>query len=162
MRILPALAGLGAPWWEPNARVVISGMSAATRRGHIALAAIDAIAHRTADIVDAMDAAVDPGAAALRLDGGLTNSSLLVQRVADLTGRRVEVAAEAESTAFGTALLAAIGAGRISERDAIDASSTDRTVEPGLDGVRRRAQRADWASFVRGAIALGSVSAPPS
>jgi glycerol kinase len=137
-------------------------MSAATRRGHIARAAIDAIAHRTADIVERMDAAVDPAAAALRVDGGLTNSSLLVQRVADLTGRRVEVAAEAESTALGTALLAAIGAGRMTEREAIAASATDRTVKPRLDDVRRRAERADWTSFVRGAIALGSASAPPS
>ena len=56
--ILPALAGLGAPWWDRGARVAITGLSAATRRPHLARAALDAIAQRTADIVDAMASGV--------------------------------------------------------------------------------------------------------
>jgi glycerol kinase len=153
VRILPALSGLGAPWWQPNARVVIAGMSAATQRGHVARAAIDAIAHRTADIVEAIEAALGV-VGPLRVDGGLTGSALLVQRVADLTGRPVEVAQAAEATALGTGLLAAIGADRITERQAIDASVTDHAVEPRLDQPSRRAERHRWSSFVRGAIAL--------
>ena len=95
-RMLPALGGLGAPWWDADARVTITGLSAATRRPHLARAALDAIAQRTADIVDAMASALPAGAGPLRIDGGLTGSELLVERLADLVGRPVDVASDAE------------------------------------------------------------------
>jgi glycerol kinase len=156
VRILPALAGLGAPWWEPDARVVVAGLSAATGRAHLARAALDAIAHRTADVVEAMAPALPEAArgAPLRVDGGLTGSALLVKRLADLLGRRVEIAADIESTALGTAVLAAIGAGRLDAADAPSVAATRRTVQPTLDEPTRRAERAAWRAFVGRAIAL--------
>lgn len=156
VRILPALAGLGAPWWEPDARVVLAGLSAATRRPHLARAALDAIAQRTADIVEAMTPALPAtgGGTPLRVDGGLSGSALLVGRLADLLGRPVEVAADSESTALGTALLAGIGAGRLDERDAAAVAGTARCVEPTLDESTRRAERAGWTDFVERAVAL--------
>jgi glycerol kinase len=154
VRILPALAGLGAPWWAPDARVVVTGLSAATRRPHLARAALDAIAQRTADVVEAMGPALPDATAPLRVDGGLTGSALLVQRLADLVGRTVEVAADRESTALGTALLAAIGAGRLDGRAADAVAGTRRCVEPALGPTARNAERAAWTHFVRRAIAL--------
>jgi glycerol kinase len=154
VRMLPALAGLGAPWWRPDARVVISGMSASTTRAHVARAAIDAIAHRTVDIVEAMTPALAAADGQLRVDGGLTRSRLLVQRVADLAGRPVAVAADAEATALGTALLAAIGAGRSTPQEAAAVVATERGVEPTLPEAERRAERDRWTAFVRGALAL--------
>ena len=162
VRILPALAGLGAPWWDPDARVVFAGMSAATGRAHVARAAIDAIAQRTADVVEAMGQAAAGRAGAglaeepspLRVDGGLTGSGLLVQRLADLIGRPVEVAATSESTALGTAVLAAIGAGRIDEATAAGVAGAKRRVEPALDDAARRDERSAWTTFVRQAAAF--------
>jgi glycerol kinase len=160
VRMLPALSGLGAPWWDPDARAVIAGISGATGRGEIARAAIDAIAHRTADIVDAMVPALpDPGAP-LRVDGGLTASRILVQRQADLTGRPIDVATATESTALGVGLLAAIGAGRLSERDAIDVPATARRIEPEIGASQRVAERAAWRGFVHAAAALERPAAP--
>jgi glycerol kinase len=154
VRILPALAGVGAPWWEPDARGVIAGLTAATGRATIARAAIDAIAQRTADVVEAMAAAVPDPAAPFRVDGGLTASRLLVQRLADLVGRPVEVAAARESTALGVALMAAIGSGRLTEQEAIEVVSPATEVRPELDEPARRSQRAAWRAFVRRAVAL--------
>jgi len=152
--MLPALGGLGAPWWDPDARVAITGLSAATRRPHLARAAVDAIAQRTADIVDAMAPALPSTAGAVRVDGGLTGSDLLVRRLADLAGRPVDVASDAESTALGTAVLAAIGAGRLDEEGAAEVADTRRHVEPRLDGPARQAERAAWRQFIDTARAL--------
>jgi glycerol kinase len=154
VRMLPALAGLGAPWWDPEARAVIAGLSGATGRGEIARAAMDAIAQRVADIVDAMAPALPGPAVPLRVDGGLTNSRLLIQRQADLVGRPIEVATATESTALGVALMAAIGAGRLSERRALNVPATARRVDPELGEDKRAAERADWRTFVQRAAAL--------
>jgi glycerol kinase len=154
VRMLPALAGLGAPWWDADARVTISGLSGATRRPHLARAALDAIAQRTVDIVEAMAPALPSSTVPLRVDGGLTGSDLLVERLADLVGRPVDVATDPESTALGTALLAAIGGGQV-EGDAVAAvAGTKRRVQPRLDEVARRAERSAWIEFVQAARAL--------
>jgi glycerol kinase len=154
VRILPALAGIGAPWWEPEARGVIAGLTASAGRATIARAAIDAIAQRTADVVEAMAVAVPDPAAPFRVDGGLTASRLLVQRLADLVGRPIEVAAVRESTALGVALMAAIGSRRLTEREATEVAAPATRVEPELDDSARRSQRAAWRAFVRRAVAL--------
>ena len=161
-RMLPALAGLGAPWWDPDARVTITGLSATTRRPHLARAALDAIAQRTADIVEAMAPVLPAGAGPLRVDGGLTGSALLIERLADLVGRPVDVASDAESTALGTALLAAIGAGRLDETAAAAVAGTKRRVEPRLDEVGRAAERSSWLDFVHTARALAPGRIPSS
>jgi glycerol kinase len=101
-----------------------------------------------------MTPALSSGVGTLRVDGGLTGSELLVQRLADLAGRPVDVASDAESTALGTALLAAMGAGWIDEADAAAVVGTKRRVEPRLDEPARQAERAAWRHFVRGASAL--------
>ncbi len=162
VRILPALAGLGAPWWEPDARVVIAGLTGATGRANVARAAIDAIAHRTVDIVEAMDPALGDVSRPLRVDGGRLRSGLLIQRLADLAGRPVEVATDVESTALGTAVLAALGAGWIDEPAAATVAGTARRVEPAMAPAERRTERAAWTSFVRGALALSPPAGSPT
>ena len=162
VRILPALGGVGAPWWQPRARGVIAGLTGATRRGHLARAALDAIAQRTADVVQAMRpglAAVPP---AIRVDGGVTASSLLVRRLADLLGTPVDVAAASESTALGVGLLAAIGADRLDAAGAAAVAATARRVEPRLRDPVRLAERRAWRAFVPRAVALEATTADPS
>ena len=84
VRMLPALAGLGAPWWRPGARAVIAGLTASVRPAHIARAALEAIAWRVADVVETVGAYAE--ADSLRVDGGLTRDPLLLQLQADAAG----------------------------------------------------------------------------
>jgi glycerol kinase len=149
VRVLPALAGAGAPWWRPEARAVIAGLTAASTPAHIARAALEAIAHRVADIVDRLDA-VD----VLRVDGGLTNDPLLCQMQADLLGVPIERGA-ADATVAGAAGLALVGAGVLEDVAALDELivAAER-IEPRQprDAVVR--DREAWRTFARGALDL--------
>jgi glycerol kinase len=104
---VPALAGLGSPWWEPDARGLICGLTRGTTRAHLARAALEAIALQVADVV----AAVPGGVAVLRADGGAAANSFLMQLQADLLGCVVEVSADVEATALGAAALAGLAIG---------------------------------------------------
>jgi glycerol kinase len=152
VRILPALAGLGAPWWRPEARAVVAGLTAGVRPPHIARAALEAIAWRVADIVDAAreHAPVD----LLRVDGGLTRDPLLLQMQADCAQAVVERGA-VDATAAGAAALAAVGAGLWPSTRAIaEHVPTGEHVEPQRDAGWRRGAHAEWREFVARASAL--------
>ena len=151
-RVLPGLAGIGAPWWRPNARAVISGIYGGTTRENVARAALEGIAWRVADVVAAIreTAPVE----ALRVDGGLTNEPLLLQLQADSIGAPVE-AAGADATVLGAAALAAVGAGVIdSLTDLPEMLPADRRVEPERDDAWRTAEHELWKEFVRATEAL--------
>lgn len=107
---LPALSGLGAPHWRPDARGSFSGLSLAARREHLARAVLEGIAGRVVEIVEAMRRA---GARVelLRAAGGLARSDVFLQIQADALGIPVERPAQVEATAYGAAMLAAAGAG---------------------------------------------------
>ncbi|HEV8459330.1 MAG TPA: glycerol kinase GlpK [Gaiellaceae bacterium] len=100
---VPALAGLGSPWWDADARGLVGGITRGTTRAHLVRAALEAIAHQVADVVDALP----ERPAVLRADGGATGNGFLMQFQADVLGVPVEVAAERETTALGAAALAA-------------------------------------------------------
>ena len=101
--LVPAFAGLGAPYWDRDVKAALSGMTTSTTRAHLARAALDSVAHQICDVVEVIDA--DQPIKALRADGGATASSLLMQTQADLLGRTVEVADIAEVSALGAAHL---------------------------------------------------------
>src|SRR5215210_8594537 len=145
-RVLPGLAGVGAPWWKPDARAVIAGMHGGTTRANVARAALEGIAWRVADVVAAMreSAEVD----SLRVDGGLTNEPLLLQLQADTIGVRVD-AAGADATVVGAAALGAVGAGVIpSLAEAAELLPVDRSVEPQQDDDWRVREHERWKAFV--------------
>jgi glycerol kinase len=104
---VPAFSGLGAPYWDRSATGLISGVSAGTSRGHLARAALEAVAHQVADVVEAMESDGASRIAVLQADGGATASRLLMQTQADVLGRPVKVATETAASALGAALLAA-------------------------------------------------------
>ncbi|MAM37837.1 MAG: glycerol kinase [Erythrobacter sp.] len=108
--IVPALAGLGAPHWRPDARGVISGLSFASGRAQIARAALEAMAHQTSDLASAFAA---DGAAwtSLRVDGGMSSNDWMAQDLADIIGLEVERPQFVETTALGAAICASVGAG---------------------------------------------------
>ena len=144
--VLPALSGLGSPWWRPEARGVIAGLHGGVRPAHIARGALEAIAHRVADIVEAMAPAV--AVSALRVDGGLTNDPTLLQIQADLLGIPLTVS-RPDATALGAALLAGVGAEAFpSVEQGAALLGGRRTVEPRLSDAERLAARGRWREFV--------------
>ena len=153
VRVLPALAGMGAPWWRSDAHGVVAGLSAGVRPAHIARAALESIAWRVADIVEVVrsQAPVE----ALRVDGGLTRDELLLQLQTDAAGVPVERGA-VDATAAGAAALAAVGAGLWPSIASIaDRVPVGERVEPRRDDDWRRSAHADWRAFVERAAELG-------
>jgi glycerol kinase len=152
VRVLPALAGVGAPWWRPEARAVIAGLTAGAGPAHIARAALEGIAWRVADVLAAVRETIS--LEALRVDGGLTRSDLLLQLQADAAGVSVQRGA-VDATAAGAAALAAVGAGvfesvaEIGER--IPAGTS---IAPARDDAWREREHAEWRRFVDRAAGL--------
>jgi glycerol kinase len=143
---------VGAPWWRPGARGVIAGLTAGVRPAHVARAALEAIAWRVADVVEAIreHAPVD----VLRVDGGLTRDPLLLQLQADAAGVRVERGA-VDATAAGSAALAAVGAGLWPSTASIaERIPVGERVEPARDAAWRRDAHGEWRGFVERAAEL--------
>jgi glycerol kinase len=150
--VLPALAGLGAPWWQPDAHAVIAGLSAGASSAHVARAALEAIASHVADIVEAMSAVVP--ASGLRVDGGLTNDETLLQIQADALGLPLTVG-RADATVLGAAMLAGVGAGLFSNvEDAALRVPQGRVVTPLVDTAERARRRERWRAFVQASARL--------
>jgi glycerol kinase len=155
-RVLPGLAGLGAPWWRPNARAVLAGIHGGTTRAHVARAALEGIAWRVADIVAAIRGSVDVDV--LRVDGGLTNEPLMLKLQADAIGAPVE-AAGADATVLGSALLAGVGSGVFgSLAEAAELVPADRRVEAERDDSWRQAEHERWRAFVEATAGLDAGS----
>jgi glycerol kinase len=146
VHFVPALTGLGAPQWRPDARGLICGLTRGTTRAHLVRAALEALAHQVADVLDVLPLEVP----VLRADGGATANRFLMQLQADLIGCPVEVAADADATALGAAGLAGLAVGTWSSREEL-ASHVHHGAryEPrmGADQVAQR--RAEWQDAVR-------------
>jgi glycerol kinase len=152
VRILPGITGVGAPWWRPDARGTIAGLTAGTKRAQVAHAALEGIAWRVADVVAAVRETVS--VETLRVDGGLTNEPALLQLQADAIGVPVERGL-ADATAAGSAALAAVGAGLLpSVADIAGLVPTTDRVEPGRDAAWREREHAAWRRFVKLAVEL--------
>ncbi|MGD0452150.1 MAG: FGGY-family carbohydrate kinase, partial [Solirubrobacteraceae bacterium] len=150
--VLPALAGLGAPWWHPGAHGVIAGLHPAVGPAHVARAALEAIAWRVADIVAAIAAATP--VERVRVDGGLTNDETLLRIQADALGLPLTVG-PADTTVLGAAMLAGVGAGVFSSvEDAARRLPQGRVVEPRGDPRERAARHERWRTFVQASYSL--------
>jgi glycerol kinase len=150
--LVPAFTGLGAPWWDANARGALFGMTRDTGLAEIAQAAFDACALQTRDLIEAMRADA-PGAfgrdVELRIDGGMSRSVWFSQRLADLTGVAVGRASYMETTALGAALLAGLGAGVYPDLEAaVAARPTTERFEPARGVHEREAAYARWLDAV--------------
>jgi glycerol kinase len=157
--LVPALTGLGAPYWDAEARGLICGIDRTTRAAHLVRAALEAVAFQTCDLIGAMrgDGVADTisRGAALRVDGGMTVNPWLMQALADLTGLPVARAAVAETTALGVACLAALQCGlqgSLAELAAL--YRPDRVWQPSLAESERAARYEGWQRAVRRARML--------
>jgi len=147
--IEPALTGLGAPHWDPHARGTILGLSRATHRGHLARAALEAIALSVADVAECMQQDSGAALARLRVDGGASANDLLLQIQADVLGIPIDRPAVTETTALGAALLAGLATGFFAgDADVARARHVSRTFAPRMEAAARRRLRAAWAEAV--------------
>ncbi len=108
---VPAFTGLGAPYWNPDARGIITGLKRDTRKEHIVRAALEAQAYQTQDLLDALVQDMGQDITTLRVDGGLVANDFMCQFLADQLGMKIEVPEVTECTAWGAACLAGVGAG---------------------------------------------------
>ena len=142
--MVPALTGLGAPWWRPHARGALLGLTRGTRPGHIARAALEAIAFRVCDVLQAVEQASGRHVGTVRADGGAARNDLLLQFQADLSGADIERPRQTETTAMGAALFAGIGAGVLPAEAPVQWWQRERGFSPRLDEAVRMARNAAW------------------
>ena len=156
--LVPAFVGLGAPWWDSQARATLSGMTRGTGRAEIARAALESVSHQTADLLAAMSA--DMAAAGisaaggddtvLRVDGGMVANDWLLQNLADILARPVDRPRVAETTALGAAYLAGFAADLYPQPDAFARSwSRERRFTPAMADEQRAQKRAGWEDALR-------------
>lgn len=128
---VPALAGLGAPWWDANARGAFFGLTRGTSASQLARAALESIAFQVTDLLQAMAKDLGMPVRILRVDGGASENNLLMQLQADYTGTTVDRPRNVETTAMGAALFAALGSGIYPDiRSLAKARTPDRIFEP--------------------------------
>jgi glycerol kinase len=109
--LVPAFAGLSAPYWSADARAAIVGMTAFTRKEHVVRAALESIAYQVRDVLEMMRADAGVNLRSLHADGGPTRNKFLMQFTADLTRTRIEVAETTEISAWGAAMSGLLGQG---------------------------------------------------
>jgi glycerol kinase len=144
---VPALTGLGAPHWDPQARGLIAGLTRGTTRSHIVRATLEAIAFEVRDVLETLPTRAD--LSALRVDGGASANDLLCQIQADQVGVPVERPEIVETTALGAAFLAGLGTGVWDSTDALrDTWSLDRRFEPSGDREDADAAHRRWLAAV--------------
>lgn len=142
---VPALAGLGAPHWRPDARGLLSGLTRGTTRAHVARAVLEGVALQIGDILDAMAADAGRPLAELRVDGGAARNNLLMQFQADILGVRCVRPTQLETTALGAAYLAGLGVGFWESPDAVSAAwARDRDFTPGMPAAEVAGRRDAW------------------
>ncbi len=147
--LVPAFAGLGAPYWDGHARAALLGMTRGTTRAHIARAALEAIALQTADVLAAMNRDSGIALRELRVDGGASRNNLLMQMQADVLGVPVVRPQVTETTALGVAYLAGLAVGFWSGPDELASHwVVDRRYDPAGGESDRRARHARWQEAV--------------
>jgi glycerol kinase len=146
--MVPAFTGLGAPYWDMDARGGIFGLSRSTTKSHIIRATLEAIAFQTRDVLRVMEQDTGAKLHTLRVDGGAAANDLLMQIQADILGDAVERPAIVETTALGAAYLAGLASG-FYERDSIaDKWQLDRFFEPKMDEQKREELYKGWKRAV--------------
>jgi len=159
--LVPAFTGLGAPYWDPYARGILVGISRATTDGHVARAALEAIAFQVVDLVRAMRNDTGLTISELRVDGGATANDLLMQIQADLLGIPVVRPRVTETTSIGAAYLAGLAAGVWKNPDEIAGQwRVDRIFEPRIADGEREEKYARWLDAVERAKGWEQGSGP--
>jgi glycerol kinase len=147
---VPAFVGLGAPYWDPDARGALVGLSRGTERAHIVRAALEAVAYQTRDVVEAMVSDSGIALQTLRVDGGMARNDFLLQFQADVLGVPVQRPAVTETTALGAAYLAGLAVGYWKSAADLERNwHVQASFEPRMSTDQRDALYAGWRHAVR-------------
>jgi glycerol kinase len=148
--LVPAFAGLSAPYWSPTARAAIVGMSAHTRQAHVVRAALESIAYQIRDVLDAMRVDSKITLRHLRADGGPTRNKFLMQFTADLTRTELKVSEVAESSAWGAAMNGLMGLGWYQSLGQLaNIRRKSKSYRPKMDAKRAGDNYAGWQTAVK-------------
>ena len=146
---VPALVGLGAPDWDPQARGTLIGVTRGTGRAHLARAVLESEAYQTRDVIEAMRAEAGRPVSELRADGGGAVNGWLMQFQADILGTPVDVPTVTETTSLGSAYVAGLATGVFADRDELQRTRrTGRRFEPAMGADQRDALYARWREAV--------------
>ncbi|MCP5243230.1 MAG: glycerol kinase GlpK [Burkholderiales bacterium] len=149
---VPAFTGLGAPYWKPDARALITGISRESKSAHIVRAALEAQGYQSRDLIDAMESEFDHARSSevLRIDGGMAGNDFVCQFLADMLERTVEVPQVMESTAWGAAALAGLYCGLFGGFDDISRNWVcDRRYKPQMTENERHKLYAGWKHAIK-------------
>ncbi len=152
--IVPAFAGLGAPWWDPYARGIIIGITRATTKYHLIRATLESLAYQTADVIQLMEDSTGIKIKGLRVDGGASSNNLLLKFQADILGIQIKRPRCVETTALGAAYLCGLSLGIYSSLDDIRKNNkTDARIDPVENDEWRASHLAKWRRAVQRALA---------
>lgn len=149
---VPALSGLGTPHWDFGARGGFFGITRGTTRAHLVRAVLEGIAQRGADLIEAAEQETGEHLDEVRVDGGMSDNDLFVQRLADFAGVRVAVSPEREATTRGAGLMALVSAGALSLEQVERMWSPVRLYTPSLTPEERQRSRREWATSIQRAV----------
>lgn len=148
--LVPAFVGLGAPYWDPYARGVITGLTRGAGRSHVVRAALESIAYQTYDVLKLMEEASGIRLSTLKVDGGASANQFLMQFQADLIQTRVERPVCIETTALGAAYLAGLAAGYWKDTEDVKANwQVDRSFSPEWEPDKVKSMLIGWHESVR-------------
>ncbi|GMA54799.1 glycerol kinase [Alicyclobacillus contaminans] len=147
--VVPAFTGLGAPYWDSNARGAVFGLTRATSREDFVKATLQSIAYQSKDVIDTMNKDTDTDIQLLRVDGGAANNDTLMQFQSDILNIEVERAANLETTALGAAYLAGLAVGFWEDMDALkELKEEGKTFEPEMSEEKRNDLYTGWQEAV--------------
>lgn len=145
---VPAFAGLGTPYWDPDARGTIVGITQAAGKAEIVRAGLESLAYQTRDVLEIMQESAELETESLRVDGGATTNNFLMQFQADITGLAVSRPEITETTALGAAFLAALGVGFANMQKLSQMWKTGKNFQPAMDPGKRQTLYAGWKRAV--------------
>ena len=153
--VVPAFAGLGAPYWSQHTKGTITGLTRGTTSAHIARAAIESIAYQTMDVLNAMEADSGIHIKELRVDGGATKNDLLMQFQSDMLDTKVVRPKITETTALGAAYLAGLATGFWGNVDEIQHQwEIDKVFSPQISAERRKELAIGWGKAINAALSV--------
>ena len=147
--VVPAFAGLGAPYWDMYARGAIFGLTRGSNKSHLIRATLESLAYQSKDVLSAMVKDSKVPLTALRVDGGASANNLLMQFQADMLGVKVERPSIIETTALGAAYLAGLAVGYWKKKEISQNWQLDITFEPQMDKKRQTALYKGWQKAVK-------------
>jgi glycerol kinase len=147
--LVPAFVGLSAPYWRPEARALITGLTPASTRKHVARAALESIAFTVNDALKEMEANAGIKLQAIHADGGATRNRFLMQFAADITGLEVRASRTAELSALGATMMGMLGSSSLSSEDLLQLASDFVGYTPQQDAASVAALLAGWNKAVQ-------------